>query len=87
MAVALVDDDNFPAFEDLTGDFVYARLRRCAETEPTGYPSEAIEGWADRFRRQSAETGQDCFIYFINGAKVRAPAAAEAFLQRLGDLP
>jgi len=34
-----------------------------------------------------ADGGQarDCFVYFIAGAKVRAPAAAMAFLQRLGD--
>ena len=85
VAVALVDDDNYAAFEDPTGDFVYARLRRCAETEPIGYPPEAIEGWADRFRRKSAESGHDCFIFFINGAKVRAPAAAQALLLRLVD--
>jgi uncharacterized protein YecE (DUF72 family) len=85
VAVALVDDDNYAAFEDPTGDFVYARLRRCVETEPVGYPPEAIEGWADRFRRQSAESGRDCFVFFINGAKVRAPAAAHALLQRLAD--
>jgi uncharacterized protein YecE (DUF72 family) len=27
--------------------------------------------------------GRDCFVYFINGAKERAPAAAHALLQRL----
>jgi uncharacterized protein YecE (DUF72 family) len=26
---------------------------------------------------------RDCFVYFISGAKVRAPAAAMAFLERL----
>jgi hypothetical protein len=25
----------------------------------------------------------DCFVYFISGAKIRAPAAAQALLQRL----
>jgi uncharacterized protein YecE (DUF72 family) len=83
VAVAQVDDDNYPAFEAFTGDFVYARLRRCAEGEPTGYAPDALDGWAERFRRHSAEGGHDCFVYFINGAKVRAPAAAQALLQRL----
>ena len=86
VAVALVDDNKYPAFEDLTADFIYARLRRCTETEAAGYAPDAIEGWAHRFQRHSAETSHDCFVYFINGAKVRAPAAAEALLQRLGDL-
>jgi uncharacterized protein YecE (DUF72 family) len=80
VAVALVDDDKYPALDEITADFVYARLRRCAEGEPTGYPPEALDGWAERFRRQGR---RDCFVYFIDGAKVRAPAAAQALLQRL----
>ena len=28
--------------------------------------------------------GRDCFLYFINGAKIRAPAAAQALIPRLG---
>jgi uncharacterized protein YecE (DUF72 family) len=85
VVVALVDDDNYPAFEAITADFVYARLRRCAEGEPTGYPPEELGGWAERFRQHSAQSGHDCFVYFINGAKVRAPAAAQALLQRLAN--
>jgi uncharacterized protein YecE (DUF72 family) len=85
VTVASVDDDNYPAFEEITGGFIYARLRRCTEEEPAGYAPEALDGWAGRFLRQSAETGLDCFVYFINGAKVRAPAAAQALLQRLAD--
>jgi len=83
VAVALVDDDKYQAFGEITGDFVYARLRRCVADEPAGYPPDALVSWAERFRRQSAEGVCDCFIYFINGAKVRAPAAAQALLQRL----
>jgi uncharacterized protein YecE (DUF72 family) len=85
VAVALVDDDNHPAFDEITADFVYARLRRCAEAEPTGYPPDALDSWAERLRGQSAEVRRDCFLYFINGAKVRAPAAAQALLQRLAN--
>src|SRR5207253_2669558 len=81
VTVALVDDDKYPAFEEIIGDFIYARLRRCAEDEPAGYPPEALEAWAERFREVA--TQRDCFVYFINGAKVRAPAAAQALLQRL----
>jgi uncharacterized protein YecE (DUF72 family) len=81
IVVALVDDGLFSAPEDNPGDFIYARLRRCAEEEPTGYSADALDGWADRFREQAER--RDCFVYFINGAKVRAPAAAQAFLERL----
>lgn len=83
VAVALVDDDNHPFFGEITGDIIYARLRRCAEGEPAGYPPEALDGWAERFRGLSAQDARDCFVYFINGAKVRAPAAAQALLERL----
>lgn len=83
VAVAYVDDDNYPAFEDVTADFVYARLRRCTEDEPVGYPPDALDRWAEHFRRLASQEGRDCFVYFINGAKLRAPAAAVALLQRL----
>src|ERR1700757_5205401 len=63
VAVALVDDDHFPVFAEITTDFVYARLRRCAEAEPTGYPPEALDGWVERLRGQLAEGTRDCFLY------------------------
>lgn len=80
---ALVDDAKYPAFDEPIGDFVYARLRRCAKDEPAGYSQEALDQWAERAHGWSAEA-RDVFIYFINGAKIRAPAAAQALLQRLG---
>lgn len=80
--VALVDDAAYPAIDEPTGDFVYARLRRCTKEEPTGYSEDALDEWAERAHGWSAE-GRDVFIYFINGAKVRAPAAAQALLRRL----
>src|SRR5262249_32832717 len=82
VAVAIVDDEKHPAFDELTADFAYLRLRRCAEEEPTGYAPKALDDWADRAKGWAAE-GRDVFLYFINGAKVRAPAAAQALVQRL----
>jgi uncharacterized protein YecE (DUF72 family) len=82
VGVAWVDDAKFGAFEDLTADFAYLRLRRSSEKEETGYNPAALDAWADRLRAWSAE-GRDCFLYFINGAKIRAPAAAQALLARL----
>src|SRR3984893_3292196 len=83
IALAMVDDAKYPGFDAVTADFRYLRLRRCAEDAPTGYPPEQIDEWAERLRGWAAE-GADCFLYFINGAKVRAPAAAQALLQRMG---
>lgn len=81
VALARVDDAHYPEFAEATADFRYFRLRRCAEEEPQGYPPAALDHWADELR-QAAAFG-DCFLYFINGAKIRAPAAAEALLERL----
>jgi uncharacterized protein YecE (DUF72 family) len=87
---ALVDADDRPAIEDVGGDFVYARLRRAQAAEPTGYPPASLDDWASRIRLWAAGKGnpaksaaRDCFVYFINGAKERAPAAAQALLGRL----
>jgi uncharacterized protein YecE (DUF72 family) len=94
VVAALVDADDRPAIEDVGGDFVYARLRRTQAAEPTGYPPTSLDDWASRIRLWAAGKGKgkgkpatsavrDCFIYFINGAKERAPAAAQALLERL----
>ncbi|MGH7032000.1 MAG: DUF72 domain-containing protein [Stellaceae bacterium] len=82
VAVALVDDEKYPAIDEVTGDFVYARLRRCSLDEPAGYAPRALDLWAGRARDWCAD-GRDCFIYFINGAKIRAPSAAQALIERL----
>ncbi len=82
IAVAWVDDPKYPPFEDQTADFAYLRLRRSSQNEETGYPPAALDDWAARLGQWSA-AGRDCFFYFINGAKIRAPAAAQALLQRL----
>ena len=81
-AIAWVEDAKVPLIEAVTTDFVYARLRQCREDEPTGYSPAALDQIAARFRAH-AEAGRDCFIYFINGAKIRAPVAAQALLKRL----
>jgi len=80
--VAFVVDDSRPDFAT-TANFIYAHLRSCKLEEPAGYPPDALDAWAQRLRERSASEASDCFVYFISGAKVRAPAAAQALLQRL----
>jgi len=80
--VALVIGDSRTDFE-VTADFVYVHLRRCTLEEPTGYSPDALDAWAQRLRERSAREACDCFVYFISGAKIRAPVAAQALLQRL----
>jgi uncharacterized protein YecE (DUF72 family) len=54
VALVLVDSAERPAMFDVTADFVYARLRRSTEDEPTGYPKAAIGEWANRFQTLAA---------------------------------
>lgn len=65
-----------------TTHFHYARLLRAREEEPMGYAPEELDGWAQTASAW-ASGGRDVFLFVINGAKVRAPAAAQALLARL----
>jgi uncharacterized protein YecE (DUF72 family) len=82
VAIVFADDDTFPKIDEPAADFTYARLMRTEEDEETGYPARALDGWA----RQAADWVRrgDAFVYFISGAKVRNPAAAEALIARVG---
>ena len=103
VATVFTDADKFPSFADLTGDFAYARLMMSDAGLETGYEESALNAWAERARQWAAGAApadlpaledtqaegkpRDVFVYFINGAKERAPAAAMAFLERLGFEP
>jgi uncharacterized protein YecE (DUF72 family) len=54
---------------------------RTQEDVATGYKSGELDGWAMKCK-EWAKRG-DVFVYFISGAKVRAPAAAKALIERL----
>ncbi|HEY1934962.1 MAG TPA: DUF72 domain-containing protein [Acetobacteraceae bacterium] len=82
VAMVFADDDEFPAIDEATADFTYARLMRTRETIATGYSAAALGRWAAR-AKEWAKRG-DAFVYFISGAKVRDPAAAQALIKRLG---
>ena len=83
VAIAFVDAPGVPAIDAPAADFAYARLKGMREEEAEGYSSDELDRWAALARRWS-ESGREVFLFFINGAKVRAPAAAEALLARLG---
>ena len=51
------------------------------EDVETGYTPKELDGWAKR-TTDWAKRG-DAFVYFISGAKVRNPAAAQALIERL----
>lgn len=102
VAIVFADHDTYPEIADLSADFVYARLQRAREEEPTGYDARALDRWATVARgwaagesppgldyvgdTPAAAQPRDVFAFFISGAKVRNPAAAEALAERVGGI-
>ena len=83
VAIVFGDDDDFPCIDCDTASFAYARLQRMRSAVPTGYDDAALDAFADQARGWQAKR-LDAYMFMINGAKERAPAAALALQQRLG---
>ena len=99
VAIVFADSADYPAIADVTGDFVYARLESAEEDVPTGYTDAALDRWADVARTWQAggrpeglpyvteaepeHRPRETFVFFINGAKVRAPQGAMALIERV----
>ena len=84
-AIVYAEDEEapeWPRIDQPTADFTYARLMSSREDEPTGMTSDELDAVAKQ-ARDWAEHG-DVFAYFISGAKVRNPAAAQALIAKLG---
>ena len=97
--VVFAEHDKYPAIADIASDFVYARLQKGDEKLKAGYPPKALDAWAARAKTwaQGGEPKdlprvdktlakkepRDVFLYFIHEAKIRAPAAAMALIERL----
>ena len=100
VATVFTDSPKYPSIADVTGDFVYARLMQSETDVATGYAPAALDAWASRAREWARggepsdlprigppsppSSERNVFVYFINGAKERAPAAAMALLERIG---
>lgn len=80
-AIVVADNDAFPRIDEPTAGFAYARLMRAREEVETGYEDADLGRWARR-AQEWARRG-DAYVYFIGGAKVRAPAAARALMAKL----
>lgn len=76
------DAPQYPGIPHATSDLAYLRLMRSEAECETGYPLPALERWAAG-ARQWLELGprKEAFVFFINGAKEKAPMAARAFLK------
>jgi uncharacterized protein YecE (DUF72 family) len=98
-ATVFTDSDDYPSFADLTGEFVYVREMRTDAALPEGCTAPVFDQLAacTRAWRDGAEPAalprieaapplaapRDVFIFFISGAKEKAPAAAMALIRRL----
>jgi len=86
--IALVTADapnRWPVITEQTADFRYVRLHGADELYVSGYDSAALDRWAATLIEWS-RSGTDCFVYFDNDAKVRAPYDALALIDRLSRL-
>ncbi|WP_419826753.1 DUF72 domain-containing protein [Sphingomonas sp.] len=99
VAICHTDSADYPAIGDATGPLRYARLMRTVEAEATGYATDAIANWVNVARGWAEGRGDDLFpkadetpgkdmprdayLFYISGAKVRAPQAAMATIERL----
>ncbi|MGE0658883.1 MAG: DUF72 domain-containing protein, partial [Reyranellaceae bacterium] len=82
VAIVHAQDEEFPEIDQPTADFTYARLMATQERLKTGVTGKELDSFA-RQLKNSARRG-DVFAYFISGAKLRNPAAAQALIRKLG---
>jgi uncharacterized protein YecE (DUF72 family) len=98
VAIVYGDSADYPCVADLSGDFAYARLQCTKEEVATGYTPEELDRWAAIARGWAAGESlsdlpyvappapaqpRDTYVFMIAGAKVRAPQAAVALIERL----
>ena len=98
VGIVYAKSDDYPAIADISGDVVYVRLETAVEEQALGYAPAELDLWAGAAKRW-ADGGRpddlpyvtdpepakqrDVFLFFISGAKVRNPAAAQALIDRL----
>jgi uncharacterized protein YecE (DUF72 family) len=98
-ATVFTDSDDYPSFADGTGPFVYVRTMRTDASLPQGCTPQALdqiaaccEAWhrggePDALPRVEVAPApgapRDVFLFFISGAKEKAPAAAMGVIERL----
>jgi uncharacterized protein YecE (DUF72 family) len=82
VAIVYAKDEDFPEIDQHTADFTYARFMASREDMAAGVTDKELDGFAKQARAWAKQG--DVFAYFISGAKVRNPAAAQALIGKLG---
>lgn len=84
VAVVLADSPKYAVLDATDcAPFVYARLQNAQSELEQGYPDEDLDTWAKRVGGWTGQ-GREAFVFFINGAKERAPAAAMKLIEKVG---
>ena len=78
VAMVLGDDPKYPVFDEVTADFVYARLRSCTEDEPTGYPPDALAAFARQFGKHAEDGPRLLHLFHQRRQNPRPPCRAGA---------
>jgi uncharacterized protein YecE (DUF72 family) len=81
VAIVYAKDEDFPEIDQPTADFTYARFMSSHEGLEAGVTEKELNGYVRQVKAW-AKRG-DVFAYFIAGAKMRNPAAAQALISKL----
>jgi uncharacterized protein YecE (DUF72 family) len=82
VAIVYAKDEDFPEIDEPTTGFSYARFMSSREDLEDGVAPAELKGFAKQARAWAWRG--DVFAYFISGAKVQNPAAAQALIKALG---
>lgn len=82
VAVVVTDKAEFPNIHDATAPFVYVRLQRSSEDEPTGYPAKGISSWAQRALRWSAGALPDD-LPLLSAPEQKPPPSRDVFVHMI----
>lgn len=83
VAIVTAKDEDFPEIDERTADFTYARFMATSEDLAEGVSKAELAALA-RKAKDWAKDGA-VFAYFISGAKVRNPAAAQALIKLVSE--
>ncbi|MGE0152746.1 MAG: DUF72 domain-containing protein [Reyranellaceae bacterium] len=81
VAIVYARDEEFPEIDQPTAGFTYARLMATQEKLKAGVSDKELDGFAKQLKKWAGRG--DVFAYFISGAKLRNPAAAQALIGKL----
>ena len=81
VAIAYAQDDEFPKIDEPTSSFTYVRLMTTSNDLDAGVAPAELSRLTSKLKAWGKHG--DVFAYFISGAKIRNPAAAQQLIAEL----